>query len=226
MRRVIIFAVLVTCVLLAGCDRDYYDPSYYKVENTYHHSTPGENYMSSLVRALVVDNLSAMESAQSFDHYDLWKSSFKTDSYVHGDKSLWDAGAEWTVNYVEAVKGVKIKKEAADSTWSMTRSKLYKVNSFDYPTDYTLILHMLPGGVYNHHNWEVTITNIERTERDGYSCHSWSDGPVSVLVADSDYWGSFSGQIYLTVKKGSEVIDNAFLAFVGNSDTFYFRDLH
>ena len=220
----ILFAIIISASLCA-CKKEssfYYDSEF---TGTYsYNSTAGCNYLMAVATELLVDNLRAMENALEFNSFGSVSNS-RTSAYHSNGKDLWTPGAEWEVTAVTAIKGVKISKDSADSTWTLTRSGNYDINGNIYPTEYSITLRMHKGAGY-HYDWEVS-GNGTRTENKGYGCRFWTDGPVNYVVGESGYnWSGAFGTIWMEVNCYDETVDKAFLRFNGStSDYRYMRGL-
>ena len=68
-----------------------------------------ENYIKNIVELLIVDNLLAMEKALDYDELSTSISGKigTSANYQTGGVSIWNSDARWTVNAVDAVKGVR-----------------------------------------------------------------------------------------------------------------------
>lgn len=218
-RLLIAFAITAS---VCACSKQSYDEEF--TGSFSYNTTAGSHYLQTIATELLVDNMRALENALEFNSFGSVSNS-RTSSYHSNGKDLWTPGAEWTVNAVTSIKGVKISKDAADSTWTLTRDADYGMAGNVYPTAYSITLRMHKGENY-HFDWEVTA-NGTRTESKGYGCRFWTDGAVNYLTAESGYnWSKAFGTIWMEVNCGDEIVDRAFIRYNGStSDYRYMRGL-
>ncbi len=222
MKRILFAAAILAS--LCACSRNSYDTDSEFTGTFSYNTTAGSNYLQEIATGLLVDNMRALENALEFNSFGSVSNS-RTSAYHSNGKDLWQAGAEWTVSAVTSIKGVKITKVEADSTWTMTRSGNYAIGSNSYPTEYSITLRMHKGEGF-HYNWGLTASGT-RTERDGYGCRFWTDGTVDYLIGQSVYnWADAVGTIWMQVNCGEEVVDKSFIRYNGSTSDFrYMRGL-
>lgn len=216
-----LFFVFALAATLCACSKESND----EFTGSFSYNTSaGSNYLQTIADELLVDNMRALENALEFNSFGSVSNS-RTSSYHSNGKNLWEPGAEWTVNAVTSIKGVKISKDAADSTWTMTRDDDYSLSGHSYPTTYSITLRMHKGENY-HFDWEVSAQGT-RTESKGYGCKFWTDGPINYLTAKSGYnWSMAFGTIWMEVHCEEEIVDRAFIRYNGSiSDYRYMRGL-
>ncbi|MBR0299400.1 MAG: hypothetical protein IJQ93_03660, partial [Bacteroidales bacterium] len=104
-------AILAVISFLCSCSQDGYfsgsDASF----------AAGEHYLVLLTTDLVPDCLNALEYALNYDYYGYYDKD--NDQYISGGVSLRTVGAEWEVNSVKAIEGVKIRSTAINE-WSLS----------------------------------------------------------------------------------------------------------
>lgn len=218
-RLIFAFALAAT---LCACNKESYNDEF--TGSFSYNTTAGSHYLQTIATELLVDNMRALENALEFNSFGSVSNS-RTSSYHSNGKDLWTPGAEWTVNAVTSIKGVKISKDAADSTWTLTRDADYGMAGNTYPTAYSITLRMHKGENY-HFDWEVSAQGT-RTESKGYGCKFWTDGPVNYQTAESGYnWSEAFGTMWMEVYCGEEIVDRAFIRYNGStSDYRYMRGL-
>lgn len=218
-RLLFVFALAAT---LCACNKESYNDEF--TGSFSYNTSAGSNYLQTIADELLVDNMRALENALEFNSFGSVSNS-RTSSYHSNGKNLWEPGAEWTVNAVTSIKGVKISKDAADSTWTMTRDDDYSLSGHSYPTTYSITLRMHKGENY-HFDWEVSAQGT-RTESKGYGCKFWTDGPINYQTAKSGYnWSMAFGTIWMEVHCEEEIVDRAFIRYNGStSDYRYMRGL-
>lgn len=205
---------LLMLVLLAGaCSMYNYDdftgtPDY--------RQEIGENYIKNIVELLIVDNLLAMEKALDYDELSTSISGKigTSANYQTGGVSIWNSDARWTVNAVDAVKGVQIRKEGADSTWQLVRNADYGFRSGDDPTEYTMTIRMLSGGGGEQHDWSVSLTG-KRRERKGYSCKFDTQTPLFFGAGTYDRWQYCKGRLFMEVFRNGSKVDKCCIEYDG-----------
>lgn len=217
-RLIFAFALAAT---VCACNKQYDDEF---TGSFSYNTTAGSHYLQTIATELLVDNMRALENALEFNSFGSVSNS-RTSSYHSNGKDLWTPGAEWTVNAVTSIKGVKISKDVADSTWTLTRDADYGLAGNTYPTAYSITLRMHKGENF-HFDWEVTA-NGTRTESKGYGCKFWTDGPINYQTAKSGYnWSEAFGTMWMEVNCGEEIVDRAFIRYNGStSDYRYMRGL-
>ncbi len=218
-RLIFAFALAAT---VCACNKESYNDEF--TGSFSYNTTAGSHYLQTIATELLVDNMRALENALEFNSFGSVSNS-RTSSYHSNGKDLWTPGAEWTVNAVTSIKGVKISKDAADSTWTLTRDADYGMAGNTYPTAYSITLRMHKGENY-HFDWEVSAQGT-RTESKGYSCKFWTDGPINYQTAKSGYnWSEAFGTMWMEVNCGDEIVDRAFIRYNGStSDYRYMRGL-
>lgn len=218
-RLLFAFALAAT---VCACNKESYNDEF--TGSFSYNTTAGSHYLQTIATELLVDNMRALENALEFNSFGSVSNS-RTSSYHSNGKDLWTPGAEWTVNAVTSIKGVKICKDAADSTWTLTRDADYGLAGNTYPTAYSITLRMHKGENY-HFDWEVSA-NGTRTESKGYGCKFWTDGTVNYQTAESGYnWSKAFGTMWMEVNCGEEIVDRAFIRYNGStSDYRYMRGL-
>jgi hypothetical protein len=218
-RLLFLFALAAT---LCACSKESYNDEF--TGSFSYNTTAGSHYLQTIATELLVDNMRALENALEFNSFGSVSNS-RTSSYHSNGKNLWEPGAEWTVNAVTSIKGVKISKDAADSTWTLTRDADYGMAGNTYPTAYSITLRMHKGENY-HFDWEVSAQGT-RTESKGYGCKFWTDGPINYQTANSGYnWSMAFGTIWMEVNCEEEIVDRAFIRYNGSTSDFrYMRGL-
>ena len=218
-RLLFVFALAAT---LCACSKESYNDEF--TGSFSYNTSAGSNYLQTIADELLVDNMRALENALEFNSFGSVSNS-RTSSYHSNGKNLWEPGAEWTVNAVTSIKGVKISKDAADSTWTMTRDDDYSLSGHSYPTTYSITLRMHKGENF-HFDWEVSAQGT-RTESKGYGCKFWTDGPINYQTANSGYnWSMAFGTIWMEVNCEEEIVDRAFIRYNGSTSDFrYMRGL-
>lgn len=221
-RIILVFAIAAS---LSACNKESFKSYDSEFTGSYSYNTSaGSHYLQSIASELFVDNMRALENALEFNSFGSVSNS-RTSAYHSNGKDLWTPGAEWTVTAVTSIKGVKISKEAADSTWTMTRDGDYNIGGNIYPTTYSITLRMHKGDNY-HFDWEVTATGT-RKESKGYGCKFWSEGSVNYQVGESGYnWSTAFGTVWMEVSCYEEIVDKAFIRYNGSTSDFrYMRGL-
>ena len=218
-RLIFAFALAAT---VCACNKESYNDEF--TGSFSYNTTAGSHYLQTIATELLVDNMRALENALEFNSFGSVSNS-RTSSYHSNGKDLWTPGAEWTVNAVTSIKGVKISKDTADSTWTMTRDDDYSLSGHSYPTTYSITLRMHKGENF-HFDWEVSAQGT-RTESKGYGCKFWTDGPINYQTAKSGYnWSMAFGTIWMEVNCEEEIVDRAFIRYNGStSDYRYMRGL-
>ena len=218
-RLIFAFALAAT---VCACNKESYNDEF--TGSFSYNTTAGSHYLQTIATELLVDNMRALENALEFNSFGSVSNS-RTSSYHSNGKDLWTPGAEWTVNAVTSIKGVKISKDVADSTWTLTRDADYGLAGNTYPTAYSITLRMHKGENY-HFDWEVSAQGT-RTESKGYGCKFWTDGTVNYKTAESGYnWSKAFGTMWMEVNCGEEIVDRAFIRYNGStSDYRYMRGL-
>ena len=135
-RLIFAFALAAT---VCACNKESYNDEF--TGSFSYNTTAGSHYLQTIATELLVDNMRALENALEFNSFGSVSNS-RTSSYHSNGKDLWTPGAEWTVNAVTSIKGVKISKDAADSTWTLTRDADYGMAGNTYPTAYSITLRM------------------------------------------------------------------------------------
>lgn len=183
----------------------------------------GEGYTRNIVEYLVVDNLRAMEKALDYDALSNSVSGKVGTSanYQTGGVSIWNLDARWTVNAVQSVEGVRIRREDADSAWSLVRDADYRLQNDTYRTQYAQTVRMLPGGGAEQHNWAVSLKG-KRTERKGYSCTFTTPSPLIFGAGGSDGWGRCHGRLFVEVFRYGSKVDKCCIEYKGGRRDYSF----
>lgn len=211
--------------VLASCSKEAmpYSGDFSFSGSSYNGESLAQYYMTGLSSTLVVDNLLAIEDALVLDG--LGKTTYREGgSFKPDGNSIWTVGATWEMASVQSIRGVKIIREAADSTWKMTYDGEYDLNGSSFPTRYELTLRMLPGSPSDHFDWETELS-MKRTEDDGYSSEIVSVDKVRFVRTTSNFytWGSCYGQFMMEVWRNGSMIDRALLTYNGNSQEYRYR---
>ncbi len=211
-----ILAVLLAC----ACSR--YDYDHFNGTPDYRQEI-GEQYTRNIVEYLLIDNLRAMEKALG---YDALSSSVagkvgSSDSYRTGGLSIWSSEARWTVNAVEPVEGVQIRRAHADSTWSLTRDADYRLGGNPYPTRYAMTVRMLGRNPSGYADWAVSLKG-ERTERKGYSCKFDTPDAMTFVAGGSDDWVRCEGRLFVEVFRNGTKVDKCCIQYSGGRPDYQF----
>lgn len=229
-----IFAALA----LVSCTREY-DKAEWSGSYNYGEYA-GREYMMCVADNLIVDNLKQMEAAIFIDSI----SSETSSRFDTGRKSIWASDAEWTVTNEDSgvLEGLKLKKAAADSTWTLSRKGKYPFGYYNstmsdeslpnfYDTDYEMDVRMICAaegkGMEDHYFWAVTLKKCERTEDKGYSSKIYSTGaPIEYTEGGFCAWDLCYGTLMMEVYKGGTLIDKARLQLIGTQGaSAYIRNL-
>lgn len=203
--------MVLTALSLLGCSRDYDYINAGLDGNTQYTGAYTRAYLQQIADNLVIQNLQALEAMIA----------------LYEDE-IWTVGASFVYENNLSVRGVTITKDAADSTWTLSRSGTYPINGIDFPTDYTINARMAKGmGTANHYDWNLTI-NGERTEDKGYACTFSCNDPMQYKSSYSPYgmWTSIFGKIIMYVTKNGAQIDKAVLEFKGDPNTPFYANLN
>ena len=216
-------AILAVISFLCSCSQDGYfsgsDASF----------AAGEHYLVLLTTDLVPDCLNALEYALNYDYYGYYDKD--NDQYISGGVSLRTVGAEWEVNSVKAIEGVKIKSTAINE-WSLSWKGDYRPfpgdRNYDekdrYVMEFTVTAEMISEASRNHFDWKVKL-NATRKERKGYACTMATAPDLVYTTSTKSYiWDSCDGSATIGVTKDGNVIDFGRMDYMGQSHR-YFRDL-
>lgn len=214
----ILFAFLAAA-FVCSCSKYNYDD--FKGAPDYS-SEIGELYIRNIPERLIADNLLAVERALAYEAMSISVAEriVENANFRTGGVSLWKTGNRWIVNAVDAVKGVEIRKEDVDSTWTLSRDADYCFNGGCYPTACTMTVRMLPGGK-DHFDWEVSVKG-NRKERKGYSCTFSTVDPVVFLTGTSDRWSQCRGRIFMEVFRDGAKVDKCCIEYAGGSGSYKF----
>lgn len=213
-----------------SCTKSYYEDHFSNPINgsgSAEDTSAYEKYLCSIAQQFVADNLLAAEGAILFDK----TGRYETDegAVIHPDgQSIWIEGAVWTIDRETSIKGVKMEKTAQDSTWILSRDAEYALPSGSYPTKYSLLVtchksyHSARGG--SHFNWDVSFTEFERTEQEGYSAKCSTTDPLFYDAGrrESSSWASCKGGLSMDVYQNGDRIDGLYVLYTGSGDTHQF----
>ena len=189
--------IIAACALAAVCCSKYEASEF--TGSTGSVSGSMSRYLFDIADNLVVDNLKEVERALASD-----------------DPSIWTPGVVVKNDRDNTVKGLMIKKEAADSVWTLTNSVEFPIEGNYYPTEYSMEIKMLPGEASTYHDWEVTLSG-NRTEQKGYSCEFESDPKLTYRVDGSVYsWHSCYGTLRFFTKKDGKLLDEMVMVLEGS----------
>lgn len=220
--------IVLAVLLLGSCSRDFLG-SDNEWSGTYSGSEyAGYEYMMCVADNLIVDNLKQMEIAL---YVESQGSTSSTRFKFNG--SIWTVGNEWTVaEKNRSLAGLKIKRAAADSTWTLSRNGKYSFNGNEFDTDYEMDVRMHPDtssrASNDHFWWDVTLKKCNRTEDMGY--RSEITTPTGTVLEYT--YGSMGGWAYcygvlgMRVFKDEELVDVCRLQLTGNRyNNPYLRNL-
>lgn len=233
------FCIALAALSLCACTKEYYSSDEWSGSYNYGEYA-GRDYMFCIADNLIVDNLKQMETAIFIDAI----SSETSSRFDTGGRSIWSDGAEWTVTNEDSgvLKGLKLKKAAADSTWILSRNDKYPFGYYNstmsddqlpnyYVTDYEMEVRMICDaegkGMEDHYWWAVTLKKCERTEDKGYKSKTYSTGaPIEYLEGSFCSWNLCYGTLMMEVYRDAVLIDKARLQLIGShSNSSYIRNL-
>ena len=225
------FFLVIMLLVSVSCTKSYYADHYHsnpiQGSGSAEDTSAYEKYLCSIAQQFVADNLLAAEGAILFDK----TGRYETDegAVIHPDgQSIWIEGAVWTIDRETSIKGVKMEKTAQDSTWILSRDAEYALPSGSYPTKYSLLVtchksyHSARGG--SHFNWDVSFTEFERTEQEGYSAKCSTTDPLFYDAGrrESSSWASCKGGLSMDVYQNGDRIDGLYVLYTGSGDTHQF----
>lgn len=220
--------IILGALLLGSCSRDFLG-SDYDWSGTYSGSEyAGYDYMMCVADNLIVDNLKQMETALAVE-----KRNTGISTRFEMDGSLWTVGSEWTVSQKSSLlAGLKIKRAAADSTWTLTRNDKYSFNGNEFVTDYEMDVRMHPDTTSRasdgHFWWDVTLKKCSRNEDLGYRSEitTPSGSKLEYTYGSMNSWAYCFGILDMVVYKDDQPIDVARLQITGGRyNNTYLRNL-
>ena len=230
--RYIIFGALLPLLFgTLSCSRDYMFINESFSGSVNHGNERGQIYMTTLAADLTIDHLLALEDALVLDALG-FTTAREGGSFQPDGNSIWSAGARWSVSSVESLPGLRITKEAADSTWTLSFDGMYNLSGFSFPTTTQILARMLPGGNSNHHNWKTDIS-VSRTEDEGFSMTlnsvnsvEWGINSYSEFTYYSDdySWEKCIGQFMMEVFLDKKLKDRALLTYSGRRSEYRYRN--
>jgi|GEM_PF-506551 hypothetical protein len=226
---------------LSGCAKYFSDSEW---SGTYDYGeNAGRSYMLTVANNVIVDNLKQMEIALFID-----ANSSGTSGRFSSTGDVWTAGSVWTVIEEDTyLSGLKIVKEAEDSTWTLSRKGKYpfgysyRYNYYDYysgtrpsnyfDTEYKMEVRMLPDHSdykpADHYPWRVKLTTFSRTEDKGYSSSLYTGANhLDYKGGTLGGWDQCHGVLFMEVYKDKKIIDKARLQLEGSQGSgSYIRNL-
>lgn len=218
--------VILSILALASCDRDFFADEWSGTRDR--SEWAGYDYMMCVANNLIVDNLKQLETALFIES----QGSSSSTRFVF-DGSLWTVGNEWEVSKKSSVlSGLKLKRVAADSTWTLYRKGLYSFNGNEFDTDFEMDVRMHPDtsarATGDHFWWDVTLKKCTRTEDKGY--RSEITTPTGTVLeythGNMGSWSFCYGVLGMRVFKDDELVDVTRLQLSGGRyDNSYLRNL-